>query len=246
MDRVTGGKVAIVTGASGAGLGRSIALTLAREGASVVVNYHSNRERAEDVVGAIGRRGGQAFAVAADVFEQEGCRTLVDAALARFGRVDICIVDPGGGWHPEPVAELDAAGALEDLNREVAPLFYLMPLVLPGMVERRWGRLVAVGVHPTKLPPAYAYNVAKAARAQALLLAQDQLWGHGITVNVVAPGPFGPIASLEEAVEQCDHGAAWRERGDVSPQDIAEGVAFLCSDAGRFVTGCTLPYLFRW
>ncbi len=62
-------------------------------------------------------------------------------------------------------------------------------------------------------------------------------------MNVIAPGPVGGIASLEE-VTQCDHPATWEARSNVSLQEIAEGVAFLCSEAGRFVTGCVLPYLF--
>lgn len=66
-----------------------------------------------------------------------------------------------------------------------------------------------------------------------------------MTVNVIAPGPVAAIPSLEEAVALCDHSAAWQQRTDVTPQDIAEGVAFLCSQAGRFVTGCTIPYLFH-
>ena len=53
------------------------------------------------------------------------------------------------------------------------------------------------------------------------------------------------VESLEEAIELCDHGPAWQRRMDVTPQDIAEGVAFLCSEAGRFITGCVLPYLFH-
>jgi NAD(P)-dependent dehydrogenase (short-subunit alcohol dehydrogenase family) len=99
-------------------------------------------------------------------------------------------------------------------------------------------------MHPDKRSPAYAYNVGKAARLQALLLAEEQMWRNGVTVNVIAPGPVAPIGSPEEAVEQCDHGPAWLARRDVSPQDIAEGVAFLCSEGGRFISGCTLPYLF--
>ena len=85
----------------------------------------------------------------------------------------------------------------------------------------------------------------KAARADALLLASREAWQHGVTVNVIAPGPVAGIEDLAQAAEQCDHGGAWRNRASTSPQDIAEGVAFLCSDAGRFVTGCELPYLFR-
>ena len=132
-----------------------------------------------------------------------------------------------------------------NLRREIAPLYNLMPLVLPEMYDRGWGRLVAIAMHTTSPSPAYSYNVAKAARVQGLLLAQDATWAKGVTVNLVAPGPVPPIPSMAQAVEQCDHGAAWHARTNVSPQDIAEGVAFLCSDAGSYVTGCTIPYLFR-
>lgn len=239
------GKVALVTGAAGSGMGRSIALTLAREGASVVVNYRTSAEHARAIVAHIKKSGGRALAVQADVFEQDGCETLVQATLAQFGSVDICIVGPGGGWHPEPPEKINPAWALEDLRREVAPLYVLMPLVLPGMIERGWGRLIGLGLHPREVPPAYAYNVGKAARMQALLLAEKQLWPHGVTVNVVAPGPVAGVDSLEEAVALCDHGEAWQQRVNVTPQDVAEGVAFLCSEAGRFVTGCVLPYMFR-
>lgn len=239
------GRVALVTGAAGTGLGRSIALTLAREGASVVVNYRTSEASAREIVAHIEAGGGHAIAAAADVYESDGCRHLVEASIAAFGRIDIAIVGPGGGWHPEPVDKLDPEGALEDLRAEAAPLFHLMPLMLHGMIERGWGRLIGIGSHPEKRSPAYAYNVGKAARMQALLLAQDQLWPHGVTVNVIAPGPVSFLTDLASAVEQVGHGRTWQERKDVTPQDIAEGVAFLCSDAGRFIGGCVLPYLFR-
>jgi NAD(P)-dependent dehydrogenase (short-subunit alcohol dehydrogenase family) len=80
---------------------------------------------------------------------------------------------------------------------------------------------------------------------QALLLAQEQAWPNGVTINVIAPGPVPAIKSFEEAVEQCGHGTAWQTRANISPQDVAEGVAFLCSESGNYITGCVLPYLFH-
>lgn len=236
--------VALITGAAGSGMGRSVALTLAREGARVVVNYCTSAESAKAIVAHIGARGGQALAVQADVFTPQGCRALVDATVERFGQVDICVIGPGGGWHPAPPEELDVAGALEDVHHELAPLYHLMPLVLPGMLERRWGRLIGLAMHPVKVSPAYAYNVGKAARVQAMLLAAEQAWPGQVTVNVMAPGPVAHIGDLATAVELCDHGPAWQQRTNITPQDVAEGVAFLCSEAGRFVTGCVLPYTF--
>ena len=235
----------MVTGAAGRGMGRSIALTLAREGAKIAVNYRTSEESARAIVAHIESHGGEAAAVQANVFEADGCQRLVDETVARFGQVDICVVGPGGGWHPEPVDQLDPVAALEDARRELAPLYYLMPLVLPGMYERKWGRLIAIAMLSPYNSPAYAYNAAKAARAHALLLARDEAWRNGVTVNVIGPGPVREIESLEKAIEQCNHGPAWQGRATTSPQDVAEGVAFLCSEAGRFISGCELPYLFR-
>ena len=239
------GRTAVVTGAAGKGMGRSIALTLAREGARVVINYRRSADSAEAIVSQALALGGAAIAVRADVFTPDGCRVLVEEAVSTYGAVDICIVGPGGGWHPEPAARLDPAAALEDACRELSPIYSLMSLVLPGMYERGWGRFVAISLAPPYASPAYAYNVGKAARTQAVLLARDETWRNGVTMNVIGPGPVPAIATLEEAVEQCERGAAWRDRKTASPQDVAEGVAFLCSEAGRFVSGCVLPYLHR-
>lgn len=244
-DVMCEGKVAVVTGAAGSGMGRSIALTLAREGAGVVVNYRTSADSAEAVVAHIAGRGGKALACQADVTQQDQCQALVDATVEAFGKVDICIIGPGAGWHPEPVDGLDSPAALDDAQRELAPIYHLLPLVLPGMYERRWGRVIALALSPPYNSPAYAYNVAKAARTQALLLARDAAWQHGVTVNTIGPGPVPEIEGLERAVDFCDHGPAWQNRGTTSPQDIAEGVAFLCSPAGDFISGAVLPYMFR-
>ena len=236
------GRVAVVTGAAGQGMGRSIALTLAREGARVVVNHRSGRERALAIVEHISMRGGEAMAVQADVFEADGCGHLIEQAVARFGQVDICVIGPGAGWNPEPPQQLAAAAALEDARRELAPIYHLLPLVLPGMAERGWGRVIALGLEPGYGSPAYSYNVGKAARMHAMLLAHRAAGKNGVTLNVIGPGPVAGLQSLEAAVAQCDGGALWLEREAASPQDVAEGVAFLCSEAGRFISGCVLKY----
>jgi NAD(P)-dependent dehydrogenase (short-subunit alcohol dehydrogenase family) len=238
-------KVALVTGSAGSGMGRSIALTLAREGAKVAVNYRTSKDTAQTMVNHIKSRDGNAIAIEADVFEAHDCRNLVNATLEHFGQIDICVVNPGAGWHPEPIDKLNSSAAIEDVQHEVAPFFYLMPLVLPEMYKRKWGRVIAMALLPPYDSPAYSYNVGKAARVHALLQARDEAWGNGVTVNIIGPGPVPAIESLTEAIEQCDHGATWQKRTNISPQDIAESVAFLCSDAGRFITGCVLPFLFH-
>ncbi len=239
------GKVALVTGSAGNGMGRSIALTLAREGAKLAINYRTSKDTAQAIVNHIKNRDGDAIAIEADVFEAHDCRKLVTATLDHFGQIDICVVNPGAGWHPEPIDKIDSSAAIEDIRQEVVPFFHLMPLVLPQMYERKWGRVIGIALLPPYDSPAYSYNVAKAARVHALLQARDEAWRNRVTVNIIGPGPVPAIESLTEAIEQCDHGPAWQERSNTSPQDVAESVAFLCSDAGRFITGCVLPFLFH-
>lgn len=238
-------RVAIVTGAAGKGIGRSIALTLAREGARVVVNYRTSEDAASAIVDHIEEQGGRAIPVQADVNVEDDCRKLVKATMKAYGRVDICIIGPGGGWHPEPIEKLNPADALGDAHSELAPLYNLMPLVLPLMFTQEWGRLIGVSLLRSKPSPSFAYDAGKAARTHAMLRATDAAWAHNVTVNVMAPGPVGELQNLEEAIELCAHGRRWIERGNVTPQDIAESVAMLCSESGRFITGCEVPFLFH-
>jgi len=237
-------KVAIVTGAAGKGMGRSIALTLAREGASVIINYRASVNAASAVVKYIESQGGKAAVFQADICQQDQCKAMYNATVQKFGRVDICIVGPGGGWHLEAIDKLNSTSALEDVYKEMAPLYNLMPLVLPEMYAQKWGRLIGISLLLSKQSPSFAYDAAKAARTHAILRATDDAWPHGVTVNVITPGPVGEVSSLEEAIELCEHGPKWKERSNVTPQDIAEGVAMLCSESGRFITGCELPYMF--
>ena len=237
-------RVAIVTGAAGNGMGRSIALTLAREGAKVVVNYLTSADSARAIVKYIESQGGNAITCQSDITDKKQCETLVEAGIKEFSKIDICIIGPGGGWHPEGIDKLNSQAALDDAQKELAPVYNLMPLVLPGMYEREWGRVIGISLLSAKPSPAYSYNSGKAARTNALLLAQDDAWKNGVTINVIAPGPVGEIPSLEEAVEFCEHSAKWQDRKNITPQDIAEGVTMLCSDSGKFITGCELPYMF--
>jgi len=90
------GKVALITGAAGKGMGRSIALTLAREGAKTVVNYRTSAKAATNIVKSIKDHSGDAIALQADVFTADGCDKLVQDTISAYGQIDICIINPGG------------------------------------------------------------------------------------------------------------------------------------------------------
>ena len=81
------------------------------------------------------------------------------------------------------------------------------------------------------------------ARTGAMLRASHEAWRNDVTINMIAPGSVRAIESLEEAIELCELGAKWHGRDNMTPQDIAEGVAWLCSESGRFVTGCEMHYM---
>jgi 3-oxoacyl-[acyl-carrier protein] reductase len=225
-------------------MGRSIALTLARGGFDIVVNTRKNVEAARAVCEAASTFDVSCVPVVADVSSTAGCQTIVSGCLARFGRVDACIISPGAGWHPDTPDRLDPRDAIADSLAELSPVFSLVPLVLPSMSQRRWGRIVAIAMNPRLPSPSHSYNVAKAARTRAVLSMADFAWKNGVTVNVVSPGPVDALGDLSEAVQYARGGPRNSGRQKVGPQDIAEGVAFLCSDNGRYITGTELTYSF--
>jgi 3-oxoacyl-[acyl-carrier protein] reductase len=235
-------RVALVTGAAGEGVGRSIALTLAREGAKVVVSYRTSATAAKALVKSIKERGGQAVGMQADLSTAAGCQQLVERAQRHFGPIEICVVAPEASVPPELLEGFGAGVVLEDVEQALVPLFHLLPLVLPPMLAQGWGRVIGLALDLHRPSPTYIYNSGKAARIQAMILAQAPRWRNGITLNVIAPGPVAALGSLEEALAHCDWEESWHARPTLSPQDVAEGAAFLCSDAGRFITGCIMPY----
>ena len=235
-------RTALITGASGRGMGRSIALTLARDGFAVAVNYLQHQAAAEELAFWIQKQGGRAVTLQGDVFKQEDCERLVRETAAEFGGLDVCVIGPGANWNPEPVAQLNARQSLRDVFQEVAPVYYLLPLALCEMKKRGGGRVIGIASNLDIPSPSYAYNAAKAARTAALQQAVQSAWQVGVTVNVIAPGPVDALAGADDALALSLRGGAWETRARVTPQDIAEGVAFLCSEAARYVTGCVLPY----
>ena len=126
------------------------------------------------------------MAFQADICQQDQCQAMYDAVVRIFRRVDICIVSPGSGWHPEPIDKLDTTGALDDMIKEIAPLYNLMPLVLPSMYERKWGRFIGISMGFSMPSPSYAYDAAKAARTDALRRAWSEAWRRLISISAHA------------------------------------------------------------
>jgi 3-oxoacyl-[acyl-carrier protein] reductase len=238
------GRVAIVTGAGGEGMGRSIALTLGREHATVIVNYRRSRERAEETARAIERLGGRARTLSADVSHPEAVNTMFAEVHKEFDRVDIVVNSAGGPWKPQDITEIEPDHLRAVLAREIESTYFPLTAALPGMRERKWGRFVSIGGHMAddwRFGPPDApldYPLGKAGRHWLTRTIAPREAPNGITINAIAPGPTERL-TLGEAEEAARSRIVPVDRN--TPQTIAEVVAFLCDDAAARLTGAVIP-----
>jgi 3-oxoacyl-[acyl-carrier protein] reductase len=233
------GKIAIVTGAS-KGIGAATAKALAAQGAAVVVNYATSKSDADSVVNAITKAGGRAIAVQGDVSKAADAKSIVDAAIAAFGRLDILVNNSGVyAFAPlEAVAEADFH-RMFDVN--VLGLLLVTQAAAPHMSEG--SSIINIGSAVTAItPPATAiYTATKGAVDVITGVLAKELGPRKIRVNSVNPSltetegtrSAGMLASDFEAglVAQTPLGRLGQ------PQDIAEVVAFVASDDARWLTG---------
>ena len=233
------GKVAIVTGAS-KGIGAAIAKTLAAQGAAVVVNYASSREGADAVVDQITRAGGKALAVRADVGNATDARALVDAATAKFGRLDI-LVNNSGVYSFQPIHEITEAEFHRQFNTNVLGLLLTTQAALKKMTEG--ASIINISSAVTRLtPPGSAvYTGTKGAVDAITGVLAKELGARRIRVNAVNPGMVHTEGSEKAGFIGSDFEKALVAQTPLGrsgqPDDIAGVVAFLASDDARWITG---------
>src|ERR1700689_4825754 len=233
------GRTALVTGAS-RGLGAAIALELGARGAKVAVNYFAKRDRAEQLCEQIKQQGGEAAAFYADVRVEADIKKMIRAVEETYQQIDIAVINATG---PQPFLTIEQQTwerYLDQLEFFVkSPLLILQRLVA-GMKSRGYGRIIQIGSEVFELGnPMFAHYVA----AKAAQLGQTRSWARelgptGITVNLVAPG-WIPTERHQGSPQAGNH--SYKEKVPMkhmgTAEDVANTVAFLASDAGRFITG---------
>ncbi|HEV2236028.1 MAG TPA: 3-oxoacyl-[acyl-carrier-protein] reductase [Ktedonobacterales bacterium] len=235
------GKTALVTGSS-RGIGRAIAIELARRGARVIVNYRAGAEPAAAVCAEIAAAGGQAVAIAADVSQSAEVERLFTEAAATFGPVAV-LVNNAGIARDNLLLRLSEDDWDAVLETSLKAAFLCTRAAVRGMLRARWGRVVniasviALGANPGQAN----YAAAKAGMIALTRTVAREVGSRGITVNAVLPGYIETdmTADLTEAARKNLSDRIALERLG-RPEDIAQAVAYLCSPAGNYITGSAL------
>ena len=240
--------IALVTGAS-RGIGRAIALSLAASGAKVAVTARS-MESLEILVTVISDAGGQALAIADDLADREAAARIVDRVKTAWGPIEILVNNAGVGSSQDPRPLVDYDDDFWDLSFAVnvnAP-YRLTKLVLPDMVQARWGRIINIASVVGKLPTLHgaAYSASKHALLGLTKVTALEMGDKGITANAVCPGVTATLMNdirlkydarrMGKTFEQLEESASLLGRR-LDPEEVATLAVFLAGDSTGAING---------
>jgi NAD(P)-dependent dehydrogenase (short-subunit alcohol dehydrogenase family) len=232
---------ALVTGAS-KGVGKGIALELARNGCNIAVNYNSDREGAENTVNEIMALGREAFAVQANVGVAEDADRMFAEVLARFPRLDI-LVNNAGTQVWKPLLDLEEPEWDRVIDTNLKGCFLCTQRAGRHMKDHAGGRIINIGSGCNKIPfpNLVSYTASKGGIEMLTKVAAVELGKYRITVNCVAPGAIEIERTKHEAA---DYAATWAGLTPLKrvgePLDVARAVVFFAGELGDFVSGQTV------
>jgi 3-oxoacyl-[acyl-carrier protein] reductase len=233
------GKVVLVTGAS-RGIGAAAAKRLAQGGASVVINYHQNRDAAQKVLNEVKQAGGHGMIFQADVTHKDQAEAMVQASQEKFSPVDVLVNNAYFPFEVGQLHELSWENFHRAIEHELAAFYNCVRACLPGMTAKKSGRIIVVSTRLAQqpLPKMGAYAAAKSALESMADTMAIELGPLGIRVNVVTPAFTLTDASMIMP-------EAFRERvretrplkKHLYPEDVAGAIAFLAGEEASMLTG---------
>lgn len=235
------GKRALVTG-SDSGIGQAIAITFAREGADVVVHYHSDEQGARSTAQQIEQHGRRAEIVQADLSDPHAAATLFQEATTRLGQIDILVNNAGMGASVDASLDTPLDEFIRVLNVDLVSPWAMCQAAAPAMVARGAGVIINVtSVHEEiPSPGGAAYDAAKGGLRSITRTLAFELAPSGVRINNIAPGMIATPMTAEriedpEKLEQSRQRIPLRRPGE--PQEVANVALFLASDDSSYVTG---------
>jgi len=233
------GKVILVTGAS-RGIGAAAARRLADAGAYVVVNYLQNRDAAQQLLKDIENSGGRGMVFQADVTQKDQIDAMISSIGEKFGAVDVLVNNAYFPFEVGPLHELSWENFHRAIEHELAAFYHCARACVPGMIEKKSGRIIVVSSRLAQqpLPRMGAYAAAKSALESMANTMAIELGPLGIAVNVVTPAFTLTDASMIMPEEYRERVRQTRPlKKHLYPEDVAGAIAFLAGDEASMLTG---------